>query len=278
LINLNEKQRNILLDRINQVVETKFYDPTLNGINWRGLVEESRERVVQSGSAEQFEKEINDLLRKLKTSHVGLYHQSVPRGSSRQAIAATLSKADTKYGQRWVFQDVHSEGPAHSAGIEPGNVLLRVEDQEIVPPESPWFAIGRANSVTVVNRNGETVTFTLSVPRPKSIKPPVVIPKTVSHQGLPNGVGLLKVSMFPGIVGIDVANEMTAAVQNLDCDRLIIDLRGNTGGGIGCLRLMSLLCPDKRPVGYSLSRRAAERQVSPERLPSSIGYLPRNGN
>jgi hypothetical protein len=69
------------------------------------------------------------------------------------------------------------------------------------------------------------------------------------------------------MVGIDVAKEMTEAVHALDCDRLIIDLRGNTGGGIGCLRLMGFLCPDKRPVGYSLSRRGAERSYRPEDLP-----------
>src|SRR5437867_2565171 len=33
------------------------------------------------------------------------------------------------------------------------------------------------------------------------------------------------------------------------------------------LRLISLLCPDKRPVGYSLSRRGAERGYRPENLP-----------
>src|SRR5206468_6276121 len=107
----------------------------------------------------------------------------------------------------------------------------------------------------------------VSVPIPKSMRPPVAVPRTVSSRRLEHGIGLIKVAMFPGIIGIDVAKEMTQAVRALDCDRLIIDLRGNTGGGIGCLRLMGLLCPDKRPVGYSLSRRGAERGYRPEDLP-----------
>ena len=69
----------------------------------------------------------------------------------------------------------------------------------------------------------------------------------------------VKVAMFPGIVGINVAKEMTQSASTLDCDRLIIDLRGNTGGGMGRLRMMGLLCPEKIPVGYSLSRRGAAR-------------------
>ena len=210
---------------------------------------------------------MNDLLKAFGTSHVGFFHQSVPRGSARQVIAATFCKAETKYGCRWIFQDVHSGGPADLSGIQPGDVLLLVGGREICPPESPSFTIGSANSVTVAKPDGTTTTVALSVPMPKSLKPPVVIPRTVISRRLEGGVGLLKIAMFPGIVGIDIAKEMTEAVHALDCDRLVIDLRGNTGGGLGCLRLMSLLCPDKRPVGYSLSRRGAERGYRPEDLP-----------
>jgi C-terminal processing protease CtpA/Prc len=67
---------------------------------------------------------------------------------------------------------------------------------------------------------------------------------------------------------MDVARDISRAVADLTCDRLIIDLRGNTGGGIGCLRLMSLLCPDRRGVGYSVGRAAALKGYTKERLPS----------
>jgi carboxyl-terminal processing protease len=45
--------------------------------------------------------------------------------------------------------------------------------------------------------------------------------------------------MFPGAIGIDVAKDIDRGIAALDgCSRLIVDLRGNTGGGIGGLRLM----------------------------------------
>ena len=81
------------------------------------------------------------------------------------------------------------------------------------------------------------------------------------------GVGWLKVCMFPGAIGIDVARDIDKAIKSLDCERLVIDLRGNTGGGIGCLRLMSYLTPDRVPVGYSVTRRRAEQAFSKEKLP-----------
>jgi carboxyl-terminal processing protease len=63
----------------------------------------------------------------------------------------------------------------------------------------------------------------------------------VTVRRIAGGVGYLKVSMFPGIVGIEIANEISAAIAELDCEKLVVDLRGNAGGGMGCLRLMSLL-------------------------------------
>jgi carboxyl-terminal processing protease len=273
VIELNEKQRISILNRVSGTVAKRFYDPMLNGIEWEKLVAAKRDSIARAKSTDEFEREINELLKALGTSHVGFFHQSLPRGSSRQAIAATFCKAETKYGTRWVFQDVHAEGPAHLVGIQPGDVLLRVGNREVVPPESPWFTMGSANSVTVAKPDGRSATFTVAVPLPKSMKPPVVIPRTVVSSRLEQGIGLIKIAMFPGIVGIDVAKEITQAASALECDRLIIDLRGNTGGGMGCLRLMGLLCPDKKPVGYSLSRRGTERAYRPEDLPQ-FGRIP----
>ena len=45
---------------------------------------------------------------------------------------------------------------------------------------------------------------------------------------------------------------------------LIIDLRGNTGGGIGALRVMSLLTPDQMPVGFALDRRRVTANLESE--------------
>ena len=66
---------------------------------------------------------------------------------------------------------------------------------------------------------------------------------------------------------MDVAHEIDHAISELrDCDRLIVDLRGNPGGGAGGLRLMGYMTPNKLPVGYSLSRKRAERGYNKEKL------------
>jgi carboxyl-terminal processing protease len=62
-----------------------------------------------------------------------------------------------------------------------------------------------------------------------------------------------------------------AVAQLRSCEGLVIDLRGNLGGGIGALRLMSHLTPERIPVGYSLTRERAEQGYRREDLPRFDG-------
>lgn len=57
------------------------------------------------------------------------------------------------------------------------------------------------------------------------------------------------------------------------CSRLIIDLRGNLGGFVGSLRLMSYLTADRVPVGHSLTRKGEDRMLRPDQL-TCIDRLP----
>jgi hypothetical protein len=82
-----------------------------------------------------------------------------------------------------------------------------------------------------------------------------------------DGVGWLKVTKFPGTIGIDIAKEIDHGIEELrGCERLIVDLRGNAGGGLAFLRVMSYLTPERLPVGYSVTRARAETNYSKEAL------------
>ena len=82
----------------------------------------------------------------------------------------------------------------------------------------------------------------------------------VLYSKLNHDTGWLKVTKFPGAVGVEVANQIAQAIRGVaDCKRLIIDLRGNESGGLAFLRLAGYLTPDRRTIGYSVTRRGAER-------------------
>jgi len=238
------------------------------------LSEARRDQILRSTSDEEFEKGIQDLLAELKTSHTGFRHSKSAKIPGRHAIAATFMQCYFDGEQRWMFQDVHEGGPAHAAGLRPGDILLQIRNREIKPPEPPIFPVGEDSQYAVQKPDGKRIVGNLIVPSPRSKSHPVIVPKAVLCSQLPDGIGWLKVTMFPGAVGIDLAKMFDTAIAHLkDSTRLIVDLRGNTGGGIGGLRLMSYLTPGKKEVGYSLTRARKENGYAREKLPR-FGHIP----
>lgn len=275
----SEAQRRQVFEKVLGTIEQKFMGDGPNACELRAEYEAD---VMRAESSEDFEQAVNSMLKKLGTSHTGFFHERRPRAAARIAIAATLTRAQTPDGTRWMFQDVHRGGVAAGAGIQSGDVLLKVGDKELVPPEAMPFVLGETYRLTVRKADGRTVATALTIPGSKEKQRPIVVPdQIVTAARLAGGIGLVRVTMFPGVLGMDVARDIDRAIADLACERLVVDLRGNTGGGIGCLRLMSQLCADRRGVGYSVSRAVARQGFNKERLPafdriprSKIGVLP----
>jgi carboxyl-terminal processing protease len=260
---LTEKAKREILDRVLKVLETKFYKPELFNQEWLDAVKVRRPAIESASTSELFEREMTELLQVLKTSHLGFFHGAARRASSRAALSATYLSDDTSYGKRWIFQDVHEGGSAALAGVEGGNILLRVDGKDMVPPEHPVFPMGSSSTIDIVTNDCSERTVTVTVARPKGKKLHFVEPTLVQAKRLSGRLGYLKVAMFPGMMGVDVANAMSQAVAQLgNLDRLIVDLRGNTGGGAGALRLMSLMTPDRIPVGFAADKSWADRDLA----------------
>lgn len=277
-IHLSLRDRRAVLHNVLTALQKRFYSPEKLGGGWQGAVERHRPIIEEASSADSFEQAMSDLLKELRTSHVGFFHSSARTASSRAALSATYLSDETPYGNRWIFQDVHVGGAASIAGIEPGDILLRVDGREVTPPDHPVFVMGKQTDVDIVDKNELSRNASVNVARPKGKKLHFVEPTLVEAGQLGDGLGYLKVAMFPGMVGVEVANEISSAVEKLGAvDRLIIDLRGNTGGGVGALRVMSILTPDKIPVGFALDRRRVSATLESEkqsfrrfsRIPSS---------
>ena len=273
-MSLDANAKENIYSRVCDLVARKHVDPGMNGANWPELSRARRDQILRSGNDEEYEKQIQDLLAELKTSHTGFRHSHSPNVPARLAISATFMRCTLDGEERWMFQDVHEGGPAYVAGLRPGDILLQIGGQELRPPAPPIFPIGTDSQIVFRNRKGDNVDLTLHVPSPRSKNRPVIVPKSVLCSQLPAGIGWIKVTMFPGAVGIDVAHALDKAFEHVrDCDRLIVDLRGNTGGGIGGLRLMSYLTPGRKEVGYSLTRSRKEKGYDKAKLPR-FGRIP----
>lgn len=223
---------------------------------------------IKSGNLEA---EVNAWLRKLDLSHTGFWHGPGSGIPPYFAINAVLKRIEDG---RLVFWDVLPGGIAERAGIKPGDVLLGMDGEEIGGKE-PRFRLGGQYRLTV---SRDTIEKTIDVALPSvgpKDRPPMSQPKplNVSTKGR---IGVLKVTSFPGAVGFDLLRDVKAALTHFaenKCDRLIVDLRSNCGGGLSSVRLMSLLVPDRRLIGYSLTRLGRDRKKTPEQLPA-IRRLP----
>lgn len=273
---LTWKTKHEIFETVLAALAKRFYKPELLGHGWQEAVANHRATIESAPTLEAFEQAITALLQNLKTSHVGFFHQSARRASSRAALSAIYLAGETSYGLRWIFQDVHDGGAAALAGIQPGDILLRLKDKEVIPPEHPVFAMGATTSLAIVSRDERDRTTTVDVSKPKGKKLQFVEPTLVHSKIVCDEVGYLKVAMFPGMIGVDVANQISEAAIGLGkIAGLIIDLRGNTGGGAGALRLMSLLTPEKIPVGFAPGKRWAGRDLVKEKITfPRFGHIP----
>jgi carboxyl-terminal processing protease len=263
---VDRTQREKLLQKVSRLVEAKYFNPEFDVQKWRHLVDTRAPKILDGGNAEDFEQRMHDLVSQLGSSHTAFYHRNWRPLPPRQSICATLQQCETQDGLHWMLQDVQEGGPAYGAGLRQGDLLVGVDAEEIRPPGRVLLRPGRKAKLQVRKADGTEVSVDLEIPLLKS-KRPFSTPLAVIGSKLEPNIGYLKVNMFPGIVGVDVARDIDRAIASFrDCDRLIVDLRGNSGGGIGCLRLMSYLTPEKLPIGYSLSRARAKKGFKKEEL------------
>ena len=284
---LNERDRLNILRAIRKLVLDKHINVAnldQDYANWAALLDQCTPDLARAEDVQEFENGVRKILTALGSSHTAFFHASGGDVPPAHAINATLRAADTTDGKRWMFLDVIEDGLAHSAGIRPGELLLSSDSVATLPPDSPRFRIGGAHTLVVGNwHGGQRRTVKLVIPdKTAKDRPPMIEPRSLSFRMLEHDIGYVRVATFPGAVGLDFAKALDAAITELKakgCERLIIDLRGNIGGGLGSLRLMSYLCHDKRSIGHSLTRRRLRRGYRKEellridRIPSSKAAL-----
>jgi len=70
-MNLTLDERTKIFDKVCRLVETKHFNPAMNGVDWNALAQSRRDQILACTEAEAFEKEVQNLVAELKTSHTG---------------------------------------------------------------------------------------------------------------------------------------------------------------------------------------------------------------
>lgn len=257
--------------KISELIRNKLFHPDKDNAQLARLSEEFADLWPSWVSNGDIESGVNGWLRKLNLSHTGFWRGPGTGLPAYFAINATLKRINDG---RLVFWDVLPGGLAERAGINPGDVLAGINGQDINGDE-PRFQLGSTYTFNVT-RNGTEKAANISLPRygPKD-RPPMTEAKPLTYS-VEDRIAVLKVTSFPGAVGFDLLRDLKNALAVFDdkqCDRLILDLRSNCGGGLSSVRLMSLLVPDRRLIGYSLTRLGRDRKKKASQLPA-IRRLP----
>lgn len=281
-----QKDRIYIVDRIKQLISTRHINvsnPSQDYRPWLELIDQRRQALIGSTNDQEFERGIREVLSRLGSSHTAFFHIRHDNVPAPYSINATLRPVDTANGKHWMFLDVIEDGSASRAGIKPGEFLLAIDSNSVTPPKIPTFRIGAKHQLEIEGLGGQARQVAIEIPDKRAKdRPPMVEPRSLSHRLIAGDVGLLKVATFPGAVGLDFARKLDLAMQDLKgsgTQRLIVDIRGNVGGGLGSLRLMSYLCPNKLEIGYSLTRRRLqngyrkEDLIRIERIPASKAQL-----
>ena len=273
LTSLSPKLRTEILASVKERVLKEHFN--VGGVNYNEWAKRFDERspTLLDVDIEEFEGGVRKALAELGSSHTVFYHERTSRLLPQHSINATIRAFERDGRESWHFLDVFEDGPAHLAGIKRGDMLVAVDGTLYAPPTMPPFRIGTTHKIAVSSARGENPReIAISVPFRKGTKerPPIVEPRSPIHAVAAPKTGLLKIPHFPGPTGISFANALDLAIRDLKsrgCDRLIIDLRGNIGGSLGFARLASYLCPDRIPIGHSLTPARLRKGYTRDTLP-----------
>ncbi|HBN85107.1 MAG TPA: S41 family peptidase [Clostridiales bacterium] len=147
--------------------------------------------------------------------------------SSSSYVGVGMIVSETKEGYLEVIESVIG-GPAHTAGIKEGDLLMKVNGEDITTEDSD----------VIVNRikGAEGTDVSITVYRPSSLlhldftmtRKKVHIP-SVKSETLEKDIGYIRITMFDTMVATDFYNELNALLKK-GIKGLIVDVRDNPGG------------------------------------------------
>jgi C-terminal processing protease CtpA/Prc len=253
-----QQDRMVIVQKIEELIAEKLFHPwwSLKEVEEKAATLRDYARDFQDAPDEQFERRVNSWLSEFGLSHMAFFHVSGRQVPAQLSIGAQLRAFPNGNGYGWYVQHLMQGGVAEQSGIRLGDAVLSVDGRRLSPPEEPKFQLGRTHQI-VLQSNGDASCKAVKLALPSSTekdRPPMSMPKPISDEVLPGNIGLVRVATFPGAVGFDFARSFDQTVAKL----------GNPGGGLGSLRVMSYLVPDRRPTGYSLTRkgRASGRSMN----------------
>jgi carboxyl-terminal processing protease len=244
---LSPKDRAAVLDDVWKNVRDRYYDPEFHGINWDDVGNRYRPLVGAVKNDQEFYALVNRMTGELHDAHTRF--NSPEAWQNRQKdLGVSIGFQMTDRDAAVVVTDVTPDSNAAGAGIEPGMILLTVNEKPIadqiaeaektVLPTSTERAT-RRRILGAVFKGGEGATYKIGLQRADGttlnvsvVKQILPAPPDVRDQLLPSGEAYIRFDGFKD----PVIKEFQAALEKYrNAPGVIIDLRHNGGGKFSVL-------------------------------------------
>jgi carboxyl-terminal processing protease len=247
---LSAEQRLRAFDFVWSTIETRYYDPRFNGVDWRGVGEKYRPLALAASDDEAFWDVLDRMTGELHDAHTRV--ESPRRVALRNSDeSVTLGFMFEPVEGQLAITSVNTESDAWWAGVRPGMTLVAIGGEPAATAYARLRADVRHDSTDrathlqavrklVAGMAGTKVAFTFA--RADGTHFDAVLARhklayhpTEMHRVLPSGYGYIRFSRW----NLTLTARALAAVESLkEAPGLIIDLRGNPGGSVHAVNMM----------------------------------------
>ncbi len=263
--------RETVFDALVSVLEENYWDP--NYRDWGAWAEDYRNDALAAQSRFAFDRVARRMIGDLNDDHsswVGLVrYVEEDAGEPRDDVFARRGlgfQHEYVDGVGVVVLRVYPQTPANDAGLQRGDVIVRVNDtdiQQLGPSDNPGRILATAVSLgdvdlTITRRNqAQTLTIT---PAPVVFDAVQQLPQA---RMLDDTTGYLYIPTFNTARVADDVHRLISDLQAQGAEALVLDLRGNLGGRLSELGLV-LGAFVQGPLAQAVSRGSVAWQSSYE--------------
>ena len=241
-------------DQVWELVRDRFYDPRLNGLDWRQERARFRPQAASARSREEAAGVINAMLSKLGASHTRYYTPEEPAyyqladiflgALEHRGLERVFPRGEVSYPGIGVFTEADDRGrtfltgviegaPAHAAGVLTGDEIVSADDRPFHAVESFRGKAGSPVSLQIRRASG-------AAPIAITVTPADLHPNEMFLRGVKSSarviaadkarIGYVRVWSYASRRIQFELEELIAEGPLRDADALVFDLRGGWGG------------------------------------------------
>ncbi len=236
------------LDYVWTTVNEKYYDPSLNGVDWQAVRRKYEPAIRSAAGDDEYWETLDRMTGELKDSHTRV-HSPRQVARERDHESHSLGIGFMELGDELVITSVHPQSDAYWAGVRPGMTLKTIEDEaaivryrrllnEVRYSSTPWARTRGAIRRISVGEIDSSVRMTFARFGPPgesgeisaTLKRRVFrVPPEINSRVLPSGFGYVKFTHFMG----SMESGILAAIDRMkDAPGIIVDVRNNGGGSL----------------------------------------------